>query len=134
MPAPNKQKEEVVPILAAVAMQQAAGGDEKLKELLTALLEDQIERRKQEKEKAKRLAEQAVQAAQEYERMVLAKQSTCSHTKQDGRTRLAGQRVSGDGRVCLVCQFCFKTFWHPAKEGENPVPAGLMPPSDEIGG
>jgi len=129
-----KKEEDLVPVLAAVAMQNAAGGDEHIRELLTQMLEDQIEKRNKEKNKLKKLAEQAVISAKEYDQMVASRQSGCPHTKQDGRTRLAGQRVSGDGRTVLVCQFCFKILHHPVKESENPVPAGLMPPADEIGG
>lgn len=125
---------EVMPILAATALGNATGGDDRIKSLLIELIEDQMEKRRKEKDKSKRLAESAVQAAKEEKEMRESQQRRCNHRKQDGYTRLVGQRVTGTGQISLVCQFCNKNFFMPPFNGQIAPPQDLIPNGDEIGG
>ena len=130
----KKDLADVLPILAASALGNATGGDDRVKELLVELIEDQLERRRKEKDKIKRMAESAVQAAKEEKAMRDAQQKHCNHRKQDDSTRLSGQRLSGTGQISLVCKFCGKNFFMPPTEGQEAPPRDLIPSADEIGG
>lgn len=54
-------------------------------------------------------------------------QLVCDHRKEDGRTRICGQRTS-DNHLALLCNLCYKTF------DEATVPPHLMPRGEFIGG
>lgn len=62
------------------------------------------------------------------------RQNSCSHLKENGKSRLGGQRMS-DGRFFFLCQNCGKEFWSPARSqfGEDPLPPHLMIPGDLVG-
>ncbi len=72
-----------------------------------------------EKQDEKRKAyEESLKAVQIEMAEKQAKQDGCSHSKENGRTAYAGQKT-GDGRLVLVCQFCFKTAHSLAEIPEN---------------
>jgi hypothetical protein len=125
--------EGALPILAAAALQSAGATDDNLKALINELLSDAVEKRRKEKQRQERLAEQAVRSIAEHAAIKEAAKSRCSHRKQDGSTRLAGQRLS-NGQEVFVCQFCQSEFHNPPASGQSPIPPGLRPPQDEIGG
>ncbi len=128
-----KTHEEVLPAMAAMAI-QGGTGDDAAKKLLVEYLEDALAERRKRKEQAERLAQASVEATKEYVKTREAEIARCSHRKQDGSTRLSGQRLSGTGQLCLVCKYCGADFFDPPLPGQRPIPRELMPPSDEIGG
>ncbi len=127
-----------LPLLAAAAIGNAQGPDgEKnsaLNSILAQLLGDELEKRQKAKAKNEKMLLQNALAAKDEMEARETRIRTCSHRKQDQSTRLAGQRTSGSGRIVLVCQFCNAEFFEPALAGERPVPSGLWPSGDQIGG
>lgn len=67
---------------------------------------------------------------QERERLIReAFKNACSHTKQNGKSALGGQRLS-NGDLLLLCQRCQKT-WQGAEVDQ--IPPQLAPNGDHIG-
>jgi len=56
-----------------------------------------------------------------------AAQNYCDHRKEDGRTRIVGQKLSNN-HLSLMCGYCYKEF------NEDSVPPSLRPSGDFIGG
>lgn len=54
-------------------------------------------------------------------------QRACSHLKENGKTRIGGQKLS-NGHVALFCSFCYKEF------DETTIPPHLLPNGEHIGG
>jgi hypothetical protein len=121
-----------LPLLAQAAL--GSNADPQLAELLKELVNDQLEQRRKLRARQERLAASAVQAAQDNEAQKLAQQRACNHLKQDDTTRLAGQYLSGNGQLALVCMFCGKEFHLPPLAGQEAPPKHLMPSGDSIGG
>lgn len=121
----------MLPLLATAAL---GGGDPALAALLKELVEDQLDKRRKEKDKAIRLAESSVQSAKEEKEMREQQQKRCSHRKQDDSTRLCGQYLSGTGQLTLVCTYCGKNYFAPPRAGQEAPPRELVPSPDVIGG
>ena len=129
----KNDKPDMLPAMAALAI-KGGEGDERLKSLLIAALEDSLQERQKRKEQQERLAKASIEATKEYIKTREEEIARCDHRKQDGSTRLSGQRLSGTGQICLVCKKCGADFFDPALEGQRPVPKDLWPSADEIGG
>ncbi len=134
------KKESEVDVLTVMAG-AVTGADPEFQQLLKEMLRDRLKTREEEKKRDERKHLNAIQQAQEQIEAEAARRGTCSHLKQDGRsTRLVGQWVTGTPKdpgshqIVLVCQFCGKTFHHPARKDQTPVPPHLFPSGDEIGG
>lgn len=122
----------MLPLLATAAL--GGNGDPGLAALLKELVEDQLDKRRKEKDKAIRLAESSVQSAKEEKEMRESQQKRCSHRKQDDSTRLCGQYLSGTGQLTLVCTYCGKNYFLPPREGQEAPPRELIPSADVLGG
>ena len=129
----EKQDNPMIPILAAAAIQNG-GGNNEASEMLNLLIREEMEKRNKERDKRLALAEQGARRSKENREHKLAEQNRCSHRKQDGSTRLRGQRLSGTDQINLVCMFCHKCFYAPPLPGQEDVPKELWPTPDEIGG
>ena len=132
-----KQKEESTSsstlMAAALLSKEGVGGDE-VKELLKDLLQEQVAARKKHNTHLAAMAQNRVDAAKEMQQVKESEWRRCNHRKQDGTTRLSGQRLTGTGQICLVCKYCGMDFFYPALEGQKEVPRDLWPTGDEIGG
>lgn len=136
---------EMMPVLLASELSKATGQPEDdntklLKSAVAEMLQELVEKRRKEKNKAEQTALNAAAAAKEYHEIKAAEQNRCSHRKTNGRTRVAGQRIHNieynRDQVTLVCQFCHKNFYINAiKElQQEECPRDLIPSADEIGG
>ncbi len=56
-----------------------------------------------------------------------AAQNYCDHRKENGHTRIVGQKLSNN-HLSLMCGYCYKEF------DENSVPPHLRPSGDVVGG
>jgi hypothetical protein len=127
-----------VPLMAAAMLAgNGAGSNEEVNELLREILREVKDKRQAEREKAERLALQAVEATREATEQRERMQAACSHLKQDNTsTRLVGQRVTGTGQIVLTCQWCAKMYHIPPDPalGQVAPPRNLVPSADGIGG
>lgn len=132
----NKQNatEAALPLMAAAVLNNATGGDtDALRSILAELATDQLEARRKDKNRKDRMALAAIQTVKEQIEQKKLREANCSHERQDKTSRLAGQRLSGTGQLCLVCQFCTKEFHQPPLEGQEAPPRHLIPGADSIG-
>lgn len=127
-----------VPLMAAAVLAGGSGQTNgEVQELLLELLRDVQAKRTEERQKAERMAMQAVETTKEAAEETRRKQASCNHRKQDNvSTRLVGQRVTGTGQLVLTCQWCGKTYFTPAdvEKGQEACPRDLLPHVDAIGG
>jgi hypothetical protein len=128
-----------VPLMAAAVLASNGGGqtNEEVQGLLLELLRDVQAKRTEERQKAERMAMQAVETTKEATAEQRRKQSACNHRKQDNvSTRLVGQHVTGTGQLVLTCQWCGKTYFNPPdlEKGQEGCPRDLLPSADAIGG
>lgn len=137
----NIQKQtESLNKLETVASIARAAGSTQMNEELTAKLNRALEKIINDLEEDELSAEEVKrhfqEIAQQTKREREESQANCRHVKEKGETALGGQRVgvAPNQQIVLVCSRCQKDFWHPAKEGQSPVPAHLTPDANTIGG
>jgi hypothetical protein len=102
---------------------------EVLLELAASLREDREEKAKIRQDKLddfNRLKKAQVENVRILHERVSRTQKTCSHTKEDGRTRLAGQKMH-NGDLALMCNYCYKVFFN------DEIPPHLMPRGEAMG-
>ena len=121
--------------LASMILQGGTGSADDLQKQALSMLIESLSEDLSDKRKKKAAAEE------EMRRLMLARtdglkiekarkqatQTACDHRKEDGRTRLGGQRLS-NGHLVLMCGYCGKEY------DETSVPPHLIPNGDWIGG
>lgn len=122
-----------IPLMAAAMIQQGGGDNDAIRQIVLDLAKEQLAEREKKRKAKEKLELSAIEAVREQALQKKQKEDNCSHQRQDGKTRLAGQRLS-NGQICLVCQFCHKEFHHPPQADQVDIPIHLRPNSDAIGG
>jgi len=128
---PRKNELDPATIAALVSL---SGEDPEIREAVREFLRDYLEEYKRRKQERQQFIQNRLDIIKQEEANRNRLQERCTHRKEDGTSRLAGQRLSGTGQICLVCMGCAKTFYMPAQEGQEPVPPDLIPHGDAIGG
>jgi hypothetical protein len=93
---------------APVDDKRAALQDMLLKLLSNKLAEEENEK-KMKVEEAQKLLIARTQDFKRAQEIKVWTQENCDHRKEDGRSRLGGQRLS-NGDTLYICQLCFKTW------------------------
>ncbi len=134
----TQSKQQAATVLAALGGTTVSGSSTATNDLqnqvLTKLLQSleydlgkKQAKQEEEEESLRRLIKARNEGVKvEKERRELT-QRICDHRKEDGRTRICGQRIS-NGTVSLMCNLCYAEF------SASTVPPHLMPNGDFIGG
>lgn len=102
-----------------------------LRNLLLKLLGNKLAEEEKEKqlkeEEARKLLVARTQDFKAIQERIAWTQESCDHKKEDGRSRVAGQKLSS-GDTALICQLCFKVW------NQNTLPPALRIDPNWIGG
>lgn len=130
----QKQKDpldDLVEPLTMMAATAATSGGSAFPPELVALLQRKLAREMQEEESKAEELRRLLEARSESFKLEIEgrqrAQEWCPHRKEDGRSRIGGQRLS-NGVTLYLCQFCGKE-WHGSE-----LPPGLQVSLDFIGG
>ena len=87
--------------------------DDATRQLAEIMLRREAKQLLKDEETDKRKAEARadfLRVAKEQEAMKLARENSCSHTKENGRSAIAASQIHSDGFLHPFCMRCFKTF------------------------
>jgi hypothetical protein len=125
---PLEEYADPLMLMATQAAQSGAPGfPPELAMLLTRRLAKEMAAQEREEEEMRRLLEARSIAFKEEIAGRQRAQEYCPHRKEDGRSRIGGQRLS-NGVVLFLCQYCGKEW-----RGQE-LPPGLQISLDFIGG
>jgi len=129
-----RKKDEGIPTEVAIALANIDKLDDDLKAAIKEILVDYVETVRERKRQREQFVQNRLKIIQQEREARRSEQERCTHRKEDGSSRLVGQRLTGTGQLCFVCLGCAKSFYYPAYEGQEEVPKELIPHSDAIGG
>lgn len=90
-----------------------ASSDDATRQLAEIMLRREAKQLVKEEELEQRKAEARadfLRVAKEQEAQKQARENSCSHTKDNGRTAIAASQIHSDGMLHPFCMRCFKTF------------------------
>lgn len=94
--------------------------------LLLKKMQQEDKESEEKKESARKLQKEGALAMERSRQDQIAAQGSCSHLKDNGKSRVVGQRDHKHNSV-FICQAC-------QKEWKNDIPSYLLPPLDYVGG
>ena len=119
---------------ALTAMGSATSPDDEQRQLMKILIEnlshDMAKKRKKEAEEEdnlRRLMLAQADSIKHEKARKLAIQTYCQHLKENGRSRVCGQKLS-NGHLSLICSLCYREW------DETTLPPHLQVSYDDIGG